>query len=86
MILEMIYNIYSEKTLKSGFLHEQLIKVDDVLNEKVFHPFIKALFRVNEKQIQDDLKDGVLTLSQNSGRLKWYEDFNKLNHIIESSE
>lgn len=86
MILEMIYNIYSEKSLKSNFLHEQLVKTDMILNEKIFQPFIKALFKVNELQIQTDLKDGIVTLSRECGKVSWYEDFDKLNNIIASNE
>ena len=40
MIVEMIYNIFSEKSLKSNFLHEHFIKVDNVLNDKIFTPFL----------------------------------------------
>lgn len=86
MILEMIYNIYSEKSLKSAFLHEHLIKTDQILNEKIFHPFIKALFKVNHGQIQKDLQKSIVTLSRETGKASWYEDFDKLNNIIKSSE
>lgn len=92
MILEMVYNIFSEKSLKSNLLHEHLIKVDDILNDKIIHPFLQVLFSLNDRTIQKEFQNDLGHLSE-SKKLSsstascrtWYYDSNQLASIIRSS-
>lgn len=51
MVLDMVYNFFSDKSLRSSFLYENLVKIDTILNEKIFNPFLMTLFNLNTKTI-----------------------------------
>lgn len=92
MIIEMIYNIFSEKSLKSNFLHEHFIKTDHVLNDKIFYPFLQVLFSLNSRTVQKELKNDIGSISEskklnssNANCRTWYYDSKQLASIIRSS-
>jgi hypothetical protein len=92
MIIEMIYNIFSEKSLKSNFLHEHFIKTDNVLNDKIFYPFLQVLFSLNSRTLQKELKHDIGNISEaskiNSSTAScktWFYDSKQLASIIRSS-
>jgi hypothetical protein len=92
MVLEMVYNIFSEKSLRSNFLYDHLLKTDNILNDKIFEPFVECLFRVNNHQIQDDLKKGVIMVTAGQGKKSaqgaqsWFNNYDGLVKIIKSSQ
>ena len=92
MVLDMVYNFFSDKSLKSSFLFENLVKIDTILNEKVFTLFMMTLFSLNEKTVQSELSSDIYKLSDaaksQGPQLKcksWYYDSKQLASIIRSS-
>lgn len=63
MVLDMVYNFFSDKSLKSSFLYENLVKVDNILNEKIFTPFLMTLFNLNAKTVQSELSADLAKIS-----------------------
>ena len=88
MIIEMMYNIFSDKTLRSNFLYDHLFKIEQSLDEKIFLPFMRAVFDANIYEIRDGLKTGIILTSKKKGaeqRKGFYHDYTQLLSIIESS-
>ena len=94
MIIEMIYNIFSEKSLKSSFLHEHFIKTDHVLNDKIFAPILQVLFSLNSRMVQQELQNDIGNIGENFNVMKnstaecknWYYDTKMLASIIKSNK
>ena len=92
MVLDMVYNFFSDKSLRSNFLYENLVKIDNILNEKIFNPFLMTMFNLNTRTIQSELSSDLAKVGD-SGKYygpqlkckSWYYDSKQLATIIKST-
>lgn len=91
-VLQMIYNSFSDRKAKAQQVHENLIKFDRVVFEKILQPLMETIFKVSRSHLRGELQrslgvldwDGISNSSNSYNNMEgsWYFRLDKSAAII----